>query len=504
MRRGAHAWAWPRRALLCRADRAGRRRAVDDGPAAGPARGRGGHARLLDRLRGRRFYANGWHITGEMGGIWAPPLKLADGLWFGVDGQWVGPATKFTSGQGYVRYDLPPLTACSCGAPTSSPTARAPRCSGSTLSNPAARAKTVTVKVDAHSELLPPTRGASARRPEAADNRPDTAAFDGGALRVHRRRRAAGAPRSRARRPTPRRRRRVGPASAARSRARSARTDEHVAAERAATTARSARAPAASCATACTRRRAARADRLGRGRRLRPGLADARASCRALRDPDAQLAAKVAARDALAARSGVDLPGDRQLQEAVDWGKQNLADLTQTATNLKIRFVDQGKAYPPPVGTVASARRSSAPATPTTRGCSPPTASTRRSRRSRSASSRRSRTHLSALRDGLRRAQRPLGQGRARDRHRRLGLLRRQHRRPATPTSRPSSRARSRSSGAGPATTASATSSTTSPTRNLRYVVSKPRRRQGRLARGPRQRRAHRAWARRSSTTPST
>ena len=23
-----------------------------------------------------RFYANGWHTTGEMGGVWAPPLKL--------------------------------------------------------------------------------------------------------------------------------------------------------------------------------------------------------------------------------------------------------------------------------------------------------------------------------------------------------------------------------------------------------------------------------------------
>ena len=54
-----------------------------------------------------RFYANGWHITGEMGGIWAPPLKLADGVWFGVDDAWVGAATKFTSGRGYVRYDLP-------------------------------------------------------------------------------------------------------------------------------------------------------------------------------------------------------------------------------------------------------------------------------------------------------------------------------------------------------------------------------------------------------------
>ena len=56
-----------------------------------------------------RFYANGWHITGEMGGILTPPLKLVDGVWFGVDDQWVGPATRFTSGWGYTRYDLPSI-----------------------------------------------------------------------------------------------------------------------------------------------------------------------------------------------------------------------------------------------------------------------------------------------------------------------------------------------------------------------------------------------------------
>ena len=42
-----------------------------------------------------------------MGGVWAPPLKLVDGVWFGIDDQWVGQATKFTSGWGYTRYDLP-------------------------------------------------------------------------------------------------------------------------------------------------------------------------------------------------------------------------------------------------------------------------------------------------------------------------------------------------------------------------------------------------------------
>ena len=31
----------------------------------------------------------GWHTTGQMGGVWAPPTKLLDGLWFGVAGSWL-------------------------------------------------------------------------------------------------------------------------------------------------------------------------------------------------------------------------------------------------------------------------------------------------------------------------------------------------------------------------------------------------------------------------------
>src|SRR5919109_2791496 len=54
-----------------------------------------------------RFYAQGWHITGEMGGVWTQPLKLVDGVWFGIDGAWLGPASKFTSGWGYGRMRYP-------------------------------------------------------------------------------------------------------------------------------------------------------------------------------------------------------------------------------------------------------------------------------------------------------------------------------------------------------------------------------------------------------------
>ena len=41
-----------------------------------------------------RYPAMGFHTRGEMGGIWTPPVKLLDGIWFGVNGQWIGPATS--------------------------------------------------------------------------------------------------------------------------------------------------------------------------------------------------------------------------------------------------------------------------------------------------------------------------------------------------------------------------------------------------------------------------
>ena len=54
-----------------------------------------------------RFPAMGFHTRGEMGGLWSPPIKLLDGLWFGIDDEWIRPATRFTSGYGHVKMDLP-------------------------------------------------------------------------------------------------------------------------------------------------------------------------------------------------------------------------------------------------------------------------------------------------------------------------------------------------------------------------------------------------------------
>jgi hypothetical protein len=52
----------------------------------------------------------------------------------------------------------------------------------------------------------------------------------------------------------------------------------------------------------------------------------------------------------------LSLPGDRRLEAAVDWGKQNILDLTRVAEDLEIRWTDQGKRFPPPEGAVARAR----------------------------------------------------------------------------------------------------------------------------------------------------
>src|SRR4051794_30445251 len=129
-----------------------------------------------------RFYANGWHITGEMGGVWTPPLKLVDGVWFGVGDDWIGPATRFTSGYGYARLALPDTGGVRLRRTDFAPDGRRAALFGLELTNPGA-ARTVTVKVDAHSELLTAYPwGSDKAVPNAADQAPDTGAFDGRAL----------------------------------------------------------------------------------------------------------------------------------------------------------------------------------------------------------------------------------------------------------------------------------------------------------------------------------
>src|SRR3954451_24095490 len=321
-----------------------------------------------------RFYANGWHSTGEMGGVITPPLKLLDGVWFGIDGQWVGQATKFTSGWGYTRFDFPDVSGLHVQRTDFAPDAHRAVLFGLKLTNPGRARKTVTVMVDAHSELMTAYPwGFAGVTPNASDNIPDHGSFannelqftDEGALR--------GAP------------------------------DHHYAAlvgasqnptsGTAADTGGSFRGPepppppghcdandGTSPPSGCSDGPFGR----GTGGELQyrvtvPGngtttlwvgaagsndgatqaqsISDAQSELNAaLNDPAGELSDKVAARTKLGDQSVVNLPGDRLLQNSIDWGEQNLADLTQSASNLQIRWTNQGHEFPAPLGTVAHAR----------------------------------------------------------------------------------------------------------------------------------------------------
>ena len=95
----------------------------------------------------------------------------------------------------------------------------------------------------------------------------------------------------------------------------------------------------------------------------------------------------------------LSLPGDPLVQNAVDWGKQNIADLTLSAQNLQIRWTNQGKQFPRAARHRAARRPGSAPATPTTRGSSAPTRSTPRSPRSSVGQFAAIEDHLRTLRE---------------------------------------------------------------------------------------------------------
>jgi hypothetical protein len=311
-----------------------------------------------------RFYANGWHITGEMGGIWTPPLKLLDGVWFGLDGQWVGPATRFSSGRGYTRFDLPSTAGLAVRRTDFVPDGRRGVLFGLTITNPGA-ARTARLSVDAHSELMGQYPwGFTGVTPNAQDNLPDRGRFDGhnlvftddGALPgapVHHYAAVVGTSMTpdsgmigtRFWGPQPGHRCTGTEPGAPADPKPSQCDDGPFGAGTGGELTYTLSLPAGGSRTVWLG--VAGSDR---------GLGSARRQlAQVLQNPARQLAAKIAYRDRLSSQSRLSLPGDPLVQHAIDWGKQNLADLTQTAQDLQIRWTNQGKQFPPPLGTVARA-----------------------------------------------------------------------------------------------------------------------------------------------------
>jgi hypothetical protein len=312
------------------------------------------------------YPAAGFHTRGEMGGIWSPPVKLLDGLWFGLNGDWLGgdvAARRFASGWGYTRTEYAASDGVTVHRTDVVPDGPRATLVGLTLHS--TRARQVSLTMDAHSELMSSYPWGETKPSQTTVNARDTGTVDAGAL-VFRERAGAAHP--------------LG----AHDWAAVAGSELSPTGSRLGRDFRGPQDPAVICPASGpdAPEQPPRCDDTeygnGTGGRLtyrvdvpaeRPvtvwfavagsdqGLAEARSDYeQVLASPQALLAEKIAEREAVDARTSVSLPGDPLLERSIRWSKQNLADSVQEAHDLRLRWVDRGNQFPAPEGTLEQAR----------------------------------------------------------------------------------------------------------------------------------------------------
>jgi hypothetical protein len=319
-----------------------------------------------------RYPAMGFHTRGEMGGVWSPPIKLLDGIWFGIGDQWIGPATRFTSGYGHVKMDLPDQEGMKVTRTDFVPDGRRAVLVGLKFAAGDA-AQSFTLKMDAHSELMGAYPWGETNPSQTAHNLPDTVAAEGDNLVF----REQGTPPSTNALPhdwaavvgsdlTP--------------------TESNTGDDFRGPQDPPVICPASGPGTPTAPSRCDDTDYgKGKGGQLRYNVtvpantqqtvwfavagadfdgenpADAKAAALAeheavLANPEALLEKKISKRLALRENTQLTLPGDERIVDGIDWSKQNLADSVQVAEDLEIRETNAGKNYPPPEGELATMR----------------------------------------------------------------------------------------------------------------------------------------------------
>ncbi len=323
----------------------------------------GDRAWMLGTADGR-FPAAGFHTRGEMGGVWLPNLKLLDGMWFGINGDWIGQGTKTTTGWGYVRTDLPSTDGVAASRTDVVPDGVSGALLG--LSLRSTRNRTITLKMNAHSELMGSYPWGESTPSQTTVNLADTARVRDRYLEFN----DVGTP--------------PGRNQTAHNWAAvvGSNLDPATSGNKTGADYRGPQDPATICPASGpkTPEQPKRCDdteygngvggqlsyrvklRKGETRTVwfgvggsTEGLGRARSELRsALRDPVAVLESKVAARRQLDAQTVVDLPGDPRLAASVRWSKQMLAASEQTVDDVHLRVVRAGKEYPTPAGTLRS------------------------------------------------------------------------------------------------------------------------------------------------------
>ncbi len=277
----------------------------------------------------------GWHTTGQMGGVWAPPVKLLDGLWFRVSGSWLDSASTYTSGPGFVRLTFPVTDGLRPTLTEFAPDGLPTVLFGLTLVPANGTAATVPVTADAHSQVAAAYPWGSTTPTFDQFNNQNTVSAANGVIRFNQEQTPWYADVGAGTAPS-------GTATGSGYWGPTPASDQSVFGTKGAggELTWNLSVPAA-------------------GRTLWLGVAGsqngqagaAQALRAALANPAGLLRNKITERDAVAGQTSLQVP-DAGVQQALLWSKLNLADLSRTIANAAIRDTKAGTVYPSPLATV--------------------------------------------------------------------------------------------------------------------------------------------------------
>ena len=275
----------------------------------------------------------GWHITGQMGGVWAHPIKLLHQFQFFLNGSLLPAATKFVSGEGYVRLELSETDGLEISETQFAPDGLPVVLVGVKLRNSSHSTTSVTLAINAQSELISAFPWSGTDPTSEFIHQQDEVTFDSttGALQFTQPGRptwyalvsAALDPNDRVTGFEPLGASGLGPAGSHKG-AGGMLTYRVTLGGRSSTTVWFAIA-------------GSNVDKSEASRALTMGLAS----------PKELLREKISGRQQVLSQAQIEVP-DADIQAAFDWGKLNLADMRRTVPNMMVQDSMEGKAgtYP--------------------------------------------------------------------------------------------------------------------------------------------------------------
>jgi hypothetical protein len=281
----------------------------------------------------------GWHITGQMGGVWAHPIKLLHQFQFFLNDNHLPAAAKFVSGTGYVRLELPPTDGLEISETQFAPDGLPVVLVGVQLRNSSPGVSSFTLGIEAESELIPAYPWSGTTPTSESLHLPDQASFDStlGALQF-----------TQPAQPTLSRSAWYALVSAALDPQDRETGFQSIGAGFPPTTSKHNGATGTlkyqvtlkgkSTTTVWFAIAGSNVDKAEASGALTLGLAS----------PDGLLRAKISGRQQVLSQAQIHVP-DQDIQAAFDWGKLNLADMRRTVRNMMVRDTMEGAVYPSPL-----------------------------------------------------------------------------------------------------------------------------------------------------------